>query len=144
MPTLCEFAGIPAPPGCIAGSLKSLIETGDTEEELDFAIAEFKHAARVVRYRDFKYIKYYEYSGIQDELFVRRSDGQAEKFTPCAGKERYRESGRMLLFNIREDPWEQVDLSRDPDYAAKIDELENILINRYEKVIRPGTHFDRN
>ncbi len=68
----------------------------------------------------------------------------AEKFTPCAGKERYRETGKMLLFNVREDPWEQVDLGRDPDYASKIDELENILINRFEMVVQPGHHYDRN
>jgi arylsulfatase A-like enzyme len=144
MPTVCDYAGIPLPPECRGGSLRSLIETGETDLELDVAIAEFKHVARVVRYRDFKYVKYYEYSGEQDRPFVRKSDGKAEKFTPCAGRERYRETGKMLLFNIREDPWEQSDLSRDPDYASKMDELENVLVSRFEMVVQPGTHFDRN
>jgi hypothetical protein len=112
--------------------------------ELDSVIVEFRHIARVVRKGSFKYVKYYAFSGQEEKPFVRKSDGGAEKFIPCVGRERYRESGKRLLFNIKEDPWETRDLSKNTDYSSVIEDLESLLSSQFELIIKPGNHFDRN
>ncbi len=144
MPTVCDYAGIPAPPNCPGKSLKQLLENGTPEQETDTAFMEYSHTGRVVRKGDFKYVKVYEYSGIEDEPFVRKSDGKPEKFRPGPGRERYRETQVKLLFDLKNDPWELRDLSKDPGYSGKMAELENILAEEYESRIIPGTRFDRN
>jgi len=144
MMTVCDYAGISAPPNCMGRSLKSLIETGATNDKMDVAFAEFQHTGRVVRKGDFKYVKIYEFSGNPDQPFVRIEDGQPEKFQPCAGSSRYKTLPDKLLFNIKNDPWELTDLSPDPAYARKIAELDHLLAEEWEKKMAPGTHFDRN
>jgi choline-sulfatase len=144
MTTVCEYAGIPAPPHCKGKRLKQLLESGETADKMDFAVAEFQHTGRVVRKGDFKYVKIYEFSGKADQPFVRIEDGQPEKFRACAGSSRYKTLPDRLLFNIKEDPWELKDLSADPEFAAKMDELDYLLAEEWEKKIIPGTHFDRN
>jgi arylsulfatase A-like enzyme len=144
MPTVCDFAGIPIPPESQAKSLRTLLLNDNSSMVLDTAIIEFRHIARIVRKGDFKYVKYYEFSGDQDKPFIRKSDGQAEKFTPCVGRERYVESSKRLLFNLKEDPWETKDLSKNNNYHAIMEELELVLINQFELAVKPGSHFDRN
>ncbi len=143
MTTVCDYAGIPSPPKCKGRSLRPLFETGETNNKMDIAFAEFQHTGRVVRKGDFKYIKIYEYSKEPDKPFVRLEDDQSEKFQPCAGSSRYKDNSK-LLFNIVNDPWELTDLSDDPDYALKLNELDALLAEEWEKKIIPGTHFDRN
>lgn len=142
--TICDYAGIPAPPNCRGRSLKSLIETGEPRDDMYVAFSEFKHTGRVVRKGDFKYVKIYEYSGEPDKPFVRLEDGQPEKFQTCAGSSRYKTTPYQLLFNLKNDPWEITDLSADPSYSLKIQELDSLLAEEWEKKIIPGTHFDRN
>jgi arylsulfatase A-like enzyme len=144
LPTVCDFAGIPVPQGCHTKSLKPVLVNDRADMELDTAIIEFRHIARVVRKGDFKYVKYYDFSGQEDKPFLRRSDGQAEKFIPCVGRERYLDSGKKLLFNIKEDPWETRDLSKNADFALVIEKLESVLRDQFELVVKPGNHFDRN
>ena len=112
--------------------------------KLDTVIVEFRHIARVVRKGSFKYVKYYAFSGQEDKPFIRKSDGKAEKFIPCVGRERYKDSGKRLLFNIKEDPWETRDLSKNQDYNSVIEDLESVLIKQFEMAVKPGNHFDRN
>jgi arylsulfatase A-like enzyme len=144
MPTVCDFAGIPVPEDCRAQSLKPLLTDVSAEMILDSVIVEFRHIARVVRKGSFKYVKYYAFSGQEEKPFIRKSDGEAEKFIPCVCMERYRESGKCLLFNIKEDPWETVDLSKNPDFNFILEDLEMVLRNQFELVVKPGNHFDRN
>jgi arylsulfatase A-like enzyme len=144
MTTVCEYAGIPAPPHCKGQRLKQLLESGETDDPMNFAVAEFQHTGRVVRKGDFKYVKIYEFSGNPDQPFVRMEDGQSEKFQPCAGGSSYKSLPNKLLFNIKEDPWELKDLSTDPIFFAKMDEMDHLLAEEWEKKIIPGTHFDRN
>lgn len=144
MPTLCDYAGIPEPEDCRGESLRPILEGRSQNVLLDTAIAEFKHVARVVRKSDFKYVKYYQYSRNPDMPFIRKSDGAAEKFVACVGSERYLETDRKLLFNLKEDPWETIDLSQNPDYQKVLESLEATLVEQFELVIKPGTHFDRN
>jgi arylsulfatase A-like enzyme len=144
MATVCDYAGIPAPPDSLGQSLKSLIETGETGKKMDVAFVEFQHTGRVVRKGDFKYVKIYEFSGDADQPFVRIDDGQPEKFQPCAGSSRYRTLPGKLLFNLKEDPWETKDLSAHPDYLSVLTEMDLLLAEDWEKKIKPGTHFDRN
>ncbi len=144
MTTVCEYAGIPAPPNCKGRRLKSLIETGETKDNLDYAFAEFQHTGRVVRKGNFKYVKIYKFSGNQDRPFVRLEDGQSEKFRPCAGSSQYVTLPDKLLFNTKEDPWELNNLSENPSFSAKMNELDILLAEEWEKRITPGTHFDRN
>jgi arylsulfatase A-like enzyme len=144
MPTVCDFAGIPAPQKCKGRSLKRLLETGETRDKMDIAFSEFRYTGRVVRKSEFKYVKMYEFSGNPDQPFIRIEDGGFEKFRPCAGNSRYKTTAHRLLFNIADDPWELTDLSTHPDYRVKMDELDNILTEQWEKMIISGTHFDRN
>ena len=144
MTTVCEYAGIPAPPNCKGRRLKGLLEKGETSDLMDFAVAEFQHTGRIVRKGDFKYVKIYKYSGMPDQPFVRQEDGKPEKFQPCAGSSRYETLPNRLLFNIKEDPWEQKDLSNDLAFSVKMNELDLFLAEEWEKKIIPGTHFDRN
>lgn len=144
MPTVCDFAGISFPEDCRAKSLKPLLTDEGAEMELDSVIVEFRHIARVVRKGSYKYVKYYAYSGQEEKPFIRKSDGGAEKFVPCVGRERYRESGKRLLFNMKEDPWETRDLSKNPDFNSIMEDLESVLSNQFELVVKPGNHFDRN
>jgi arylsulfatase A-like enzyme len=120
------------------------LESGETDDPMNFAVAEFQHTGRVVRKGDFKYVKIYEFSGNPDQPFVRMEDGQSEKFQPCAGGSSYKSLPNKLLFNIKEDPWELKDLSTDPIFFAKMDEMDHLLAEEWEKKIIPGTHFDRN
>jgi len=144
MTTVCDYAGIPAPPNCKGRSLKNLMETGETNDVMNVAFAEFQHTGRVVRKGDFKYVKIYEFSGEPDKPFVRISDGQPEKFQPCAGSSRYKTTSNQLLFNIKNDPWELTNLSKNAAYTSKIEELDALLANGLEKKVIPGSHFDRN
>jgi choline-sulfatase len=144
MTTVCEYAGIPAPLHCRGKRLKKLLESGETDDPMDFAVAEFQHTGRVVRKGDFKYVKIYKFSGVQDQPFIRLSDGKPEKFQPCAGSSRYESLPDRLLFNIRQDPWEQKDLSGELQYAEKLKEMDELLAEEWEKKIVPGIHFDRN
>lgn len=144
MTTVCEYSGIPAPPNCMGRRLKGLLEKGETKDVMDFAFAEFQHTGRVVRKGDFKYVKIYNYSGVPDKPFIRHEDGQPEKFQPCAGSSRYETSLHKLLFNLKDDPWELNDLSANPAYSGKLDEMDLLLAEEWEKKIIPGTHFDRN
>jgi arylsulfatase A-like enzyme len=144
MTTVCEYAGIPAPPNCKGRRLKGLLEKGETQDPMDHAFSEFQHTGRIVRKGDFKYVKIYKNSGIPDQPFVRLEDGKPEKFQPCAGSSRYETLPNKLLFNIKEDPWEQKDLSNDLAFSVKMNELDLLLAEEWEKKIIPGTHFDRN
>lgn len=143
MPTVCDFAGISFPADCPGKSLKGIIE-GKPSENLTTAIAEFQRIGRVVRHKDFKYVKYYEFSGDEDKPFVRKSDGGHEYFIAGRGRNRYKEAGKILLFNLKEDPWETKDLGKLPEYAGKLDEMEEILVQEFEIKVKPGTSFVRN
>ena len=144
MPTVCHYAGIDAPPGCMGRNLSRLLETGVTDDTMDYAFAEFQNTGRVVRKGDFKYVKVYENSGKNDLPFIRISDGMPEKFVRGNGNSRYKIKPDRLLFNLKEDPWEITNLATDPAYAGKINELDRLLAEVWEEKIVPGTHFDRN
>jgi arylsulfatase A-like enzyme len=144
MPTVCAFAGIPEPDDCRGASLKGIVENEAVNLDLHTTFSEFKHVARVVRKGDFKYVKYYAYSSDPDKPFIRKSDGQPEKFVPCVGRDRYKVSDRKLLFNLKDDPWETEDLSRNPDFSQTLADLEDTLVNEFELLVKPGTHYDRN
>ncbi len=144
VPTICDFAGISAPPNCSGKSIKQLLETGVAAEKMNTAFMEYRHTGRVVRKDDFKYVKVYEHSGDDDQPFVRKSDGKPEKFRKGPGGNRYKETSIRLLFNVKDDPWEQVNLSEDPQYYAKVQELDNVLAQDWESRIEPGIHYDRN
>lgn len=144
MTTVCAYAGIPPPPGCLGRNLRALLENGETQDLLDQAFAEFRHTGRIVRKGDYKYVKIYEFSGEPDKPFVRIEDGTPEKFQKCAGSNRYKCKSNTLLFNLKNDPWELNNLASDKEYASKISELDTLLAEEWEKIIEPGTHFDRN
>jgi len=144
MPTVCDYAGIPKPQLGRGESLRNTLEGKADQPAFETAFMEFKHTARIVRHRDFKYVKYYEFSRVPDKPFVGKKDGKPVKFSQGAGRDKYADTGKRLLFNIREDPWEMKDLSKDPEYASKMEEMDDLLVEKFESVIEPGTHFDRN
>lgn len=144
MPTLCDFAGIPSPDNCSGKSLFRVLQGTNEQNRFSTAFMEFLYTGMVVRHGDYKYVKMYEYSENKEKPFVRLSDGQAEYFTPGRGRGRYRESGTVYLFDMKNDPWEINDLSKDAAYAETLKKMDDILANEFESRIIPGKNYDRN
>ena len=144
MPTVCEYAGISTPDLCRGKSLKDLIEGINPNDKRDTAFIEFLYTKRVVRHKAFKYVKFYDYSKNKLKPYVRKTDGEPEKFQQGRADERYKKSDKVLLFNIKDDPWEMNNLAEDKKYAETIKKLDDLLVEKYEKTIIPGENFDRN
>lgn len=144
VPTLCAYAGIPAPPHCRGESLRAIIEGRAARKRRNFVFAELKQTVRIVRSGDYKYVKFYRHSGQRETPFVRKSDGGAEKFQPGRGSDRYVDTGLALLFDLRRDPWETRNLAEEPASAPILAQMEQLLADEFETVILPGTSYLRN
>lgn len=139
MSTVCDFAGIPAPPHARGRSLKPLLQ-GDTPESWrDNVYAEIQHTGRMIRTADYKYVKFYAFSGNADKPFI-DEEGNAVQFEPGMGH-RYEEHPVRLLFDMKKDPWETNNLFEDTQYADVMEAHEKILREEYEAHLIPGeTH----
>lgn len=143
MPTLCDFAGIPAPPNCLGKSLKPLITGQKTEQTYDTVFAEFQHTGRMVRHKNYKYIKIYEYSRMPDAPFVRTADGQPERFVQGAETGRYKVRPQRWLFDLKADPWETTNLADDAQFTDTLALCDQLLTTEWEAKVIPGNHFER-
>lgn len=86
-PTLCDYAGVPAPPGLRGHSLRETVEKDQTKALREYVVCEtefgefsndppFQHAGpmgRMVRTRDHKYIVYSE-GNLREQLFDLEKD----------------------------------------------------------------------
>lgn len=142
--TICDFAGVSVLPTGIRGaSLKNLMTRGADEkfDEREFIVSEFMITGRVVRSKRYKYVKMYEYSGDNENPFV-KMDGTASKFTPTdRASEIYKSDPTVLLFDMIKDPWEMNNIAGD---MIDIVEKHESYLREWEKMIVPGIHYDRN
>ncbi|WP_352423248.1 sulfatase-like hydrolase/transferase [Proteiniphilum sp.] len=143
MPSICGFAGIPTPPNCRGENLWPIVTGKSHSKKRNFTISELKQTIRIVKKGDFKYVKFYQYSGERERPFVRKNDGGFEKFQPGNSRDQYVESAIKLLFNLKKDPWENENLAKDSQYSEVIDRMEELLQREYESVVIPGTSYVR-
>ena len=82
-PTICDFAGVPAPPGVVGRSLRPLLE-GQSVEWREFVAAEVQHTGRMVRTAQYKYVMY-EGDPVE-QLFDMRADPGETRNLAAEGK----------------------------------------------------------
>lgn len=141
-PTICEIAGVTPPEETNGKSLLKLLE-GDTPNlERSYVISEFMITGRLVSDGRYKYVKVYEFSGKQDQPFVRKDTGEKTVFHPGCGEE-YRVDPVQMLFDTKTDPWELNNLINRSDLNPVLTRLQEEL-RRWEANVKPGVHFDRN
>lgn len=145
MPTLCDFAGIPAPPHCKGTSVRPLAEGRDVPWR-SHTYMEMRKTGRIIVGSRYKYLMAYE--GVPGELqdsteaCFRLADGTVTEFRPAEGRSLRRRDHR-LLFDLQDDPWETVNLAADPKYRDVVEEMEAILHDEFEPNIIPGHAFTR-
>jgi len=145
MSTVCDYAGIPAPPDQRGRSLRPLIEGEPEHEWRDHIYAEFMVTGRVIRTGPYKFVKYYKKSNLantEDKHFVRKDNGEASAFIPGKGH-LFEDNKPRLLFDMEKDPWETKNLALLPEYKEVLDQHEELL-KEWEAKLVPGTHYDRN
>lgn len=143
VPTVCDFAGIAAPPNMRGRSLRPILEDNPPAEWRDNVHIELDHTGRVIRTDQYKYVMKYTYSGDLEQPFVRKSDGQPSVFVQGQG-DLFQQDPIKLLFDIRNDPWEQTNLYGDPSYDAVVAQHEAILRDEWEANMIVGQHDDTN
>ena len=124
-------------------SLKNLITKGNDEkmDEREFIVSEFMITGRVVRSKRYKYVKMYDFSGDNENPFV-KMDGTSSKFIPTdRASEIYKSDPTVLLFDMINDPWEMNNIACD---MVDIVEKHESYLREWEKMIVPGIHYDRN
>lgn len=72
--------------------------------------------------------EFYKWGPNPSQLMLRRGDYKLT-FSSETGDGMF----EIRLFNIKEDPWEENDLSENPDYAAVYVEMSDLLMNTYWK-----------
>jgi choline-sulfatase len=149
MPTVCDYAGIPAPPQQRGRSLRPLLEGRSGVEWRDHVYGEWQVTGRMIRTPRYKYVKMYEKApDLQmlkpqprpDKPFLTR-DGTATQFVPGKG-DQLRVKPEHLLFDMVEDPWETRNLAADPRFADEMAAHEGLLRD-WEARLEPGAYFVR-
>ena len=153
VPTICDLAGIPAPPDVRGRSLRPLLDGRESVEWRDDVYYSFYYTGRAVRTERYKYVMRYAFSkytgrpqhkgaGAEDRPFVDAATGEAARF--AAGQShRFERQPRELLFDIQTDPWETCNLAEQPDYESVLQEHRQRL-ERWEERLTIGRRFDRN
>jgi choline-sulfatase len=124
MSTVCEYAGVPAPPHARGLSLRPLLEPPQPIGWRTDLFAEVTPAGRMIRTGQFKYVKYYT--------------RQSAPGRPAV------EDPVKLLFDMKSDPLELKNLAADPHYAEVIAQHEKILKEQWESKLIPGKASNRN
>lgn len=111
-PTLCELAGIGAPPDIEGKSMSALIK-GETDKGRETVYALYKDIQRMVKDDRWKLILY-------------RRSALTGQGTDCE-----------QLFDLLHDPWEMHDLSGDPPSQVQAEKLKRDLADWMERVRDP-------
>ena len=142
VPTLCEFAGIAAPPNCRGRSLSPLLTSTPTEWH-ESVYMEFQRTGRIVRTPQYKYVKFYRSSEERLQPFV-TADGDPSSFDP-ARLDDFQAEETVFLFDMKEDPWETQNLALNANYAGLVAAHDKLLREDWlrrlvpnEPVVRPG------
>lgn len=148
LPTICEAAGIPLPPGLPGCSLSPLM-AGETAVWREVLFAEWTtshpyplpslfYPQRSVRDQRYKLIHnlmpdvlnpvetYYTQQVLIDTSCSQEEIDAAPEPVRAAYS-RWRNPSEIELYDLREDPWEYVNLADDPRYATIRSSLLNVL-----------------
>ncbi len=107
LPTLAGFWDLEVPPVVEGRDLSPLLENPDREvKQAAYTVIPIAGLGRMVRTRDFRYSEW------------RKDRSWPGRRAPAYARE---------LYNLREDPLEQVNLINDPLYAQKLRELSRLL-----------------
>jgi arylsulfatase A-like enzyme len=145
MSTVCDYAGIPAPPDQRGRSLRPLLEGGKGVRWRDHVYAEFRTTGRIIRTKRYKFVKFYETSSLpatEDKHFVLKATGEPSAFIPGKGH-LFKDKKPRLLFDMEKDPWETENLATNPDHQEIVAQHE-ALLKEWEARLVPGIHYDRN
>jgi len=144
MSTVCDYAGIPAPPNNRGLSLRPLLE-GKPVEWRENLFIELKEGGRVIRSQQYKYVMSYERAPKKKGQAVNENylttDGKATMFLP-GDTRRLKRVEQAMLFDMKNDPWETRNLIDDPKYQSVVAEHEAMLAE-VESTLIPGTEFTR-
>lgn len=142
LPTICDYAGIPAPPHARGRSLRPILENAGGAPWRDRLFAEMQMTTHLVRTARYKYAKFYKKSGDFEKPFL-SSAGEPAVYSPARAAE-YHVHDYRLLFDMQEDPWEMRNLAAESRYAGVLAEHDRMLRQDFEAKIIPGRHYDRN
>ncbi|MCL4401962.1 MAG: sulfatase-like hydrolase/transferase [Acidobacteria bacterium] len=141
MPTVCDYAGIQAPPHARGQSLRPLVEGRGTPWR-DSVFAELQLTTHIVRTGRYKYVKFYKSTRDFEKPFLTDS-GEASIFDP-ARVNRFQVHDYCMFYDMEKDPWEMNNLADDPAFAGEIRAHDKLLREQYEARILAGRHYDRN
>ncbi len=146
MPTVCDYAGIKPPPKSRGLSLRPLLE-GKPTKWRDSVFIELVRTGRVIRTDQYKYVmKYQTPPGPAERMgskaYLSKKTGKPSEFRQGKGKELKRVN-KVMLFDMKNDPWETKNLANDKKFKDVIKKHEKILRNDYESIIEPGHAFTR-
>ena len=145
MTTVCDYAGIKPPPKSRGLSLRPLLEGKPTEWRKSVFI-ELHRVGRVIRTDKYKYVMSYQAApGAPDQMkskaYVLKDTGKPSEFLQGEGR-RLKRINKVMLFDIKNDPWETRNLAGDRKFKDVIARHEAILRD-YEAHIVPGHEFIR-
>lgn len=144
MATVCDYAGIAAPPHGRGMSLRPLLE-GRRVAWRQSVLTELREVGRVVRSDRYKYVMSYEKSPPKARTHLNESflthDGKPAMFITGEGS-RFKRVAEVMLFDMRDDPWETRNLAADPKFRDVIAAHE-VLLQGYEETLIPGREFTR-
>ncbi len=106
-PTLCDLAGVPVPSSVTGKSLAPLLDHKKGMHR-DYTYHAYRQFQRAYRKGDYKLI---EYVRAKDHDRVRGEFEVGSRVTQ--------------LFNFKEDPWETIDLSFQPEYRELLEQMKN-------------------
>ncbi len=136
MPTLCDVAGIPAPPDCRGRSLLPLLTAATPTEWPESIYMEFQRTGRIVRTPRYKYVKFFRASEESLRPFLGR-DGRPAPFDP-ARLDDFQAEETVFLFDMKDDPWETRNLALESQYSATVAAHEKLLRDDWLLRLRPN------
>ena len=146
MPTVCDYAGINPPPKSRGLSLRPLLEGKPTKWRKSVFI-ELQRVGRVIRTDKYKYVMSYQAppgssESMGSKAYLSKETGKPSEFRQGEGH-KLKKVNKVMLFDMKNDPWETKNLAKNPKFKDVIKRHEKILRNDYESIIEPGHAFTR-
>ncbi|WP_109831108.1 sulfatase-like hydrolase/transferase [Reichenbachiella versicolor] len=117
MPTLCELAGVTTPKSVTGKSLVPIIN-GESKAVRSYTYHAYQQVQRAYRRGDFKLIEYVR--APIPKNYAREAHIAGSRVTQ--------------LFNIKDDPWETINLAFLPEYEEKVDEMRKEMKSRAKEL----------
>ncbi len=146
MSTVCDYAGIKPPPKSRGLSLRPLLE-GKKTDWRESVFIDLCRVGRVIRSEQYKFIMSYQAAPGSAELagskaYLSKDTGEPSEFLQGEGN-KLKRVNKVMLFDMKNDPWETRNLAGDSKYKDVIAQHETILRDDYESQIEPGHAFTR-